>query len=213
LQLMTNLWLGPNAHIVHYPLREGAVVNIVAIVDDPWRGAADGDFWRQAGDPRELQGHFAHWCAEARDLIGSVPEWRRWPLFDRNPVTRWSVERVVLLGDAAHPVLPFLAQGAVMAIEDAAVLAPLLMTADNAAAAFRHYAELRQARVKRVQTLSASNGRAFHMEWPLSLGRDAVVAAQGVRGHLDRLDWLYGHDAAPDGQLGLLPQPGQSGAH
>lgn len=85
-----------------------------------------------------------------------------------------------------------------MAIEDAAILAPLLMTEPDAESAFARYAAMRQARVERVRRISRSNGTIFHMEWPFTLGRDLTIAIQGPRAHLRRLDWLYGYDAAPD---------------
>jgi len=95
-------------------------------------------------------------------------------------------------------MLPFQAQGAAMAIEDAAILAPLLMTEPTAEAAFARFSAMRMKRVARVARLSARNGAFFHMEWPLSLGRDLVMKLQGRTGHLRRLDWVYGFDAAPE---------------
>src|SRR5690606_12514771 len=98
------------------------------------------------------------------------------------------------IGDAAHAMLPFQAQGAAMAIEDAAVLAPLLAASPNADHAFTRFAALRQERVKRVQDVSRSNGKVFHMGFPLSLARNTVIRMEGPRGHFKRLDWLYGYD-------------------
>jgi salicylate hydroxylase len=113
------LWLGPDAHLVHYPLRDGEAVNIVAVIKE--RIPQEG--WSRQGEAGILHAAFARWNAAARDLIACVPDWRGWSLFDREPLRRWGSGRTILLGDAAHPMLPFLAQGAAMAIEDAAVLA------------------------------------------------------------------------------------------
>ena len=116
-----------------------------------------------------------------------------WPLYTVETRT-WHSGNIGLIGDAAHAMLPFQAQGAAMGIEDAAVLAPLLMTEPTAEAAFARYEALRQARVARVPAPRAPMARIFHMPWPLSIARNLVIAAQGSTGHLRRLDWLYGYD-------------------
>ena len=120
----------------------------------------------------------------------------------------WSDGGVGLIGDAAHAMLPFQAQGAAMAIEDAAILAPLLMTEPDAASAFTRFTAMRRPRVDRVRKTSDFNGTAYHMEWPLTLGRNAVLLSQGSRGHLKRLDWIYGFDAAPEPPV---PPPDRTG--
>lgn len=127
-------------------------------------------------------------------LAASRDQWTPWAL---NTVTTdvWSRGRIGLIGDAAHAVVPFQAQGAAMGIEDAAVLAPLLMGTDQPELAFSHYAKRRQKRVKAVAALSAQNGRIFHMVWPFSWARNLVMATQGSRAHLKRLGWIYSYDA------------------
>lgn len=142
-------------------------------------------------------------------MAAAGDNWGYWPLATVTIGQLFS-GGVGLVGDAAHAMVPFQAQGAAMAIEDAAILAPLLMTEPTAESAFTRYAALRRPRVERVQKLSASNGFAFHMEWPFTLGRDAVIAAQGATGHLRRLDWLYGYDAAPEPQM---PNPRRATPH
>ena len=125
---VANLWLGERAHIVHYPLRGGSMVNVVALVEDSWRGngeSSDPNFWDHEGDWKFLANRFKDWSREAHEVIRPGDSWLRWPLFDRPPIPSWSRGRVALLGDAAHPMLPYLAQGAAQAIEDAKVLADM----------------------------------------------------------------------------------------
>jgi salicylate hydroxylase len=132
------------------------------------------------------------------DAIMAAAEgnWSFWPL---NTVTapRWHAGGIGLVGDAAHAMLPFQAQGAAMALEDAAILAPLLVGEADAQAAFARFLSARHARVARVARTSAANGRIFHMEWPFSLGRDLVLALGGRQAHMKRLAWLYGYDPTP----------------
>ena len=146
LRLETSLWLGHKAHLVHYPLRGGSVVNVVAVTEDSWRGAEAGDFWSAAGDGAALVARFGRWHGQARAVVEAAREWRRWPLFDRHPVTRWTFSRVALLGDAAHPLLPFLAQGAAQAIEDAHALGRAFAVHGEVAAALQSYERERTAR-------------------------------------------------------------------
>jgi salicylate hydroxylase len=188
----TGLWLGPGAHLVHYPLRGGALVNIVAIVAD----ARAGEGWDAAAQPDEVMSHFADWAEPARELVAQPASWARWALYDRSPDPTWpSSGRVTLLGDAAHPMLPFLAQGAAMAIEDAAVLTRCLSDPrhDVAGALARYRAE-RAPRVGRVQTEARRNGEIFHLSGPLALVRDAGLAVIGPGGLMARYDWLYGFE-------------------
>ncbi len=192
LRLQTNLWLGPKAHLVHYPLRSGSIVNVVAITEDAWRGDDDKDFWAVRGDPEAVTRRFAKWHRDARDLVGAVTEWRRWPLFDRNPVTRWSVDRVVLLGDAAHPVLPFLAQGAALAIEDAQALANAAVAhGGDIRSLISTYEKARIARAATVNTASRRQGSIYHLPGALGLARDFAMRSMGPERLMSRLDWLY----------------------
>lgn len=204
----TSLLWASGYHAVTYPLPHRNQVNVVLFGRVPEAQLRSETAPHQPDLPWSLR-RSAQFEA-LFDAAGS--SWGFWPCSAVETAT-WSRGSIGLIGDAAHAMLPFQAQGAVMAIEDAAVLAPLLMTAPDAASAFARYATLRQSRVRRVQMQSVNNGRAFHLEWPFSLARDAVVAAQGPRGHLDRLDWLYGHDATEGGSLAPMPQPGQAGAH
>jgi len=129
-------------------------------------------------------------------LAAAGDSWTPWPLYTID-TPDWHDGNVGLLGDAAHAMLPFQAQGAAMGIEDADVLAALLVSQPSAETAFQKYHHIRRRRVARVARISATNGRIFHLPWPLSIARNMVIALQGSRGHLRRLAWLYGHDSRP----------------
>ncbi|MCW5721481.1 MAG: FAD-dependent monooxygenase [Devosia sp.] len=177
-----SVFFGSGHHLVCYPLPHRRQVNLALFV--PGRSA---DKLQTLPTIRIGAGPAAVLMAAAAD------SWTPWPL---NTVTTpvWHRGNIGLLGDAAHAMVPFQAQGAAMGIEDAAVLAPLLVKNEAAEPALARYARIRQPRVARVAALSASNGRIFHMVWPLSQARDTVMRLQGPRAHLDRLGWIYGHD-------------------
>ena len=193
--LETSLWLGAKAHLVHYPLRRGTLVNAVAIVADGWRGPESGDPWAQDGDAAVLATRFAPWHASARALVAAAPAWRKWPLFDRPPLANWNAGRVALLGDAAHPMLPFLAQGAAQAIEDAAILGLAFAGAADVAAALAAYSAARAPRAARVQQASRRQGLIYHLAGPGAVARDLALAWLGPQKLAARSDWLYGFDA------------------
>ncbi len=192
----TTLLLGPGYHAVCYPLPHRKQVNIAMFVKE---AASRLD---PANPPKEPKLPWAAMPSPAFDAIMSLGRgnWGYW-IVDTVEAEEWYDGGIGLVGDAAHAMLPFQAQGAAMAIEDAAILAPLLMTEPDAGDAFRRYAAMRQPRVERVRRVSNSNGFAFHLEWPFSLGRNAVLRAEGPRGHLKRLDWLYSFDAAPEAAI------------
>jgi len=186
----TSLWLGKRAHLVHYPLRGGSVVNVVAIVEEDFRADSE-NFWSSPGDPTFVEARFAHWHKSARDLLAAASNWRKWPLFDSDPLTSWTAGRVALLGDAAHPMLPFLAQGAAQAIEDAAALGAALGRDRNIERALAAYQAARQARATRVQLESRRQGKIYHLGGPAALARDLAFHALGGARLLCRYDWLY----------------------
>ena len=166
-----NLWLGRDAHLVHYPVRGGSLINVVAIIRDDWREPGWNAPGQRARYPRPLSlrraGRRRPACCSA-----APQHWHKWALYDRAPPARWGKGPVTLLGDAAHPMLPYLAQGAAMAIEDAAVLAQRLAdTPDDPAGAMRRYERQRRARTARAQRAARRNGHG------LSHGRRRGVAA------------------------------------
>jgi salicylate hydroxylase len=185
-----NLWLGLDSHLVHYPVKSGALVNIVAIVNDEWREPG----WHASGDGDELLRNFARfsWTERARDLLRVPQRWQKWALYDRSGPPGSGTGAVTLMGDAAHPALPFLAQGGALAIEDAAVLAATLSKGlDNPARALRAYERERRKRTARVQKLARKQGGIYGMTGPEALVRNLVMRMKGGQKLLTRYDWLY----------------------
>jgi salicylate hydroxylase len=186
--------MGPGRHVVTYPLRGGRLVNFVAVER---REAWVGEGWMRPDDPAGLRGAFAGWEPRVTALLGAVDETFLWGLFDHPPLPAWTRGRLALLGDACHPMLPFLAQGATMALEDAWALAAELDAAPDLAGGLAAYAARRQPRAARVQRASARNGRVFHLGGPaariahLGLGMASRLAPEAP---LARFDWLYGAD-------------------
>ena len=221
------VWLGPDLHVVHYPVRGGEWLNVVGIVHagaSQQRTEADGDDtnpdaarvamgdamgdaardamvdaardpadWSQRTSAAHLRSALQGMCAPLQDLIQAMDRWQRWELCDRAPLRgaqQMAGGRVALLGDAAHPMLPYLAQGAGMAIEDAAQLGTVLADEGrDAATALRAYAERRWRRNARVQARAVRNGAIFHARGPVRIGRDIAMKASGER--LLDLPWLY----------------------
>ncbi|MCC6889081.1 MAG: FAD-dependent monooxygenase [Hyphomicrobiales bacterium] len=184
-----NLWLGRHAHLVHYPVRGGGMINLVAILRDRWREPG----WSAAGERAEIVERFAAamWHGAARELVEAAPSWLKWALYDCPPFTGWGSGPVTLLGDAAHPMLPFLAQGAAMAIEDAAVLAASLAATEDPATALRRYEAQREARTARTQRAARRNGIIYHMGGAEAFLRALALAAMRGSGLLRHYDWLY----------------------
>jgi salicylate hydroxylase len=186
-----HLWLGRGSHLVHYPVKAGAMINIVAIAAD----AQPSHGWSTAAPPDEVLARFASdsWARPARDLLALPERWLKWPLYDRPARPQRGRGAMTLLGDAAHPMLPFLAQGAAMAIEDAAVLAgALAATPDDAPAALRRYEQARAARTARVWRAARLNDTVYHLPWPASAARDFAMGRMGGERLLAHYDWIYG---------------------
>ena len=190
------LWLGQGAHLVHYPVKAGTLINIVAIVDDRW----DKPGWSEPGDPKEIAARFAswRWSKLAREVIGAPQRWHKWALYDLPPLKRWGDGPVTLIGDAAHPMLPFLAQGAAMAIEDAAVLAAAFArTPDDAPGAMRRYERQRRRRTRKAQRGARRNSRVYHLSTAEALMRNLTLRTLGGKMLLRSYDWLYDWRALP----------------
>ena len=187
------LWMGPKAHLVAYPISSARRINVVAIVPGTWNRPG----WSAPGVANEIKAAFSQaWPATARMLIGAVDEWRRWALFTVPDIGSWSEGSIALLGDAAHAMLPFAAQGAGMAIEDAAVLAKALSASagentSDIPAALKRYGRARRARVLRVQRAARRSGQIYHLTGPLALARDLSIRALGPNRLLARQDWIY----------------------
>ena len=187
------LWMGPKAHLVAYPISGARRINVVAIVPGTWNRPG----WSAPGDANEIKAAFSQqWPATARMLIGAVDEWRRWALFTVPDIGDWNDGAIALLGDAAHAMLPFAAQGAGMAIEDAAVLAKTLSACagENTAgipAALKRYGRLRRARVLQVQRAARRSGQIYHLTGLFALARDLGIKALGPNRMLARQDWIY----------------------
>ncbi len=184
------LWMGANAHLVIYPISAGKQVNVVAVTSGRWREPG----WSAPADPAEVTAQFTspQWCATAQAMVQAVPQWRKWALFTLPEQIAWSSGATALLGDAAHAMLPFAAQGAGMAIEDAAVLAFCIAARPgDIPAALQRYAQLRRPRVTRVQRTARRNGRIYHLGGPLAIARDAIMRLIGGKRLIARQDWIY----------------------
>ncbi|MCE1250105.1 MAG: FAD-dependent monooxygenase [Comamonadaceae bacterium] len=188
-------WLGPRLHVVQYPLRGGALQNLVAIIEGP--APVDLDGWDHSANAADLEAALAGTCSALQDAVRGVPEagsgWRLWPLADRPPLqspAQMARGLVALIGDAAHPMRPYMAQGAGMAIEDAVELQSALSMHDlDLDLRLRRYALNRWQRNARVQAQSERNGRIFHAQGPLRWARDASLRLLGA--HLLDKPWLY----------------------
>jgi salicylate hydroxylase len=186
----TTIWLRPNAHVVHYPVRGGAELALVAIFDD----ADLGQSWAHTVDPSVIATRARAYPAPLRDLLTRATSWRQWSLYQPSGPIRWIENRIALIGDAAHPPLPFLAQGGVMALEDATVLAALMSNASNeeVPARLAEFERIRRPRTTRVMEASARNGRAYHHDGLMRRARNAVLTAMPPHLFIRQYDWLYG---------------------
>jgi salicylate hydroxylase len=187
-------WNGRGGHVVTYPLRCGEILNFVGALErDDWRVES----WTEAGTIEECSRDFADWHPDIQTMIHAIETPFKWALLGREPLPRYSIGRATLLGDAAHPTLPFLAQGANMAIEDAMILARCLAEYPDVATALRHYDAARLARTAAIVRGSNDNARRFH--------NPALTQADTAAAYIDRewtpekvrerYDWLYDYDA------------------
>jgi len=189
-------WAGEKVHLVIYPLRGGELYNLVAV----FHSNRYEEGWDSFGDPTELNERFAKTCEPVRTLLGKIESWRMWVLCDRPPIKQWSRGRITLLGDAAHPMLQYLAQGACMAIEDAVCLANTIedMHGDFAAA-FQAYQQARYLRTGRVQIMARVYGEFYHASGVARELRNMMLGARTPEQSYEAMEWLYGEDMSPTG--------------
>lgn len=191
------VWFGPGASVVHYYIRGGSVVNWVAMFEsEQWAEES----WTARGDRQEMLDRFADWHPTIRALLAGSPDLLKWGLFDRDPLPQWSRGRATLMGDACHPMLPYLAQGACMAIEDGyAVAAALSKGRDDVPAALRRYEDQRRERTARVQLTARARAVENHTrDEAVMRARDerfAKLRAEAAKGkHAYGIEWIYEHD-------------------
>jgi len=183
------LWGGPKTHLVHYPLRRGQVYNLVVV----FHSSRYEEGWDTYGDPGELQERFQGQRPEVLEFLAMVNAWKMWVLCDREPIRGWSKGRVVLLGDAAHPMLQYLAQGACMAAEDAVVLANQLEASKgDHQAAFQAYEQERYLRTARVQLTARFYGEVYHAVDVRRDLRNSLLKSATPEGAMNGPGWLYG---------------------
>jgi 2-polyprenyl-6-methoxyphenol hydroxylase-like FAD-dependent oxidoreductase len=193
LEVNASMWWGPDHHFVHYYVGEGArYLNWVAIGRGEWRIES----WTARGEIADALQEFAGWHPQVAAIISAAEFTNRWALYDRDPLPNWSIGRVTLLGDAAHAMLPYMAQGAGQSIEDAAVLAKCLERVDlnDVTAALRRYEEIRRPRASRCQAGSRANGVNYHLpDGEEQRRRDSNLSSSSTA-PLPQNSWLYGHD-------------------
>ena len=183
------IWVGPNCHLVHYPLRGGEQYNVVVTFhsrgQEEW-GVTDGS-------AEEVQSYFQGICPQARQLIDLPKTWKRWATADREPIGQWSFGRVTLLGDAAHPTTQYMAQGACMAMEDGVTLGEALRVNNNDfIKAFDLYQRSRVARTARIVLSSREMGRIYHAKGVERLVRNDLWKGRTPERFYDAMEWLYG---------------------
>jgi 3-hydroxybenzoate 6-monooxygenase len=183
------LWGGEKTHLVHYPLRRGELFNLVAV----FHSDRYEEGWDTFGDPDELHARFAEKCEPVRTLLKKVNAWKMWVLCDRPAIKQWTHGKITLLGDAAHPMLQYLAQGANMALEDAVCLAEQLeANGDDYATAFQKYQDVRYLRTARVQLMARVFGEIYHASGVNRELRNQALSDWTAKGGVD-MEWLYGH--------------------
>jgi 2-polyprenyl-6-methoxyphenol hydroxylase-like FAD-dependent oxidoreductase len=186
------VWAGPNCHLVHYPLRNGEQYNLVVTFH-----SRDKETWSvREGSKDEVLSYFTGIGQLPRQLLHTPSSWKRWSTADRDPIPAWGSGRVTLLGDAAHPMLQYLAQGACMALEDAVTLGEAVRHCDfDMPAAFRLYQQSRIARTARVVLSAREMGRLYHARGVERLVRNDLWKGRSAHGFYDALEWLYGWKA------------------
>jgi len=184
-----HLWLGPDVHVVHYPVSAGHAMALVVIFDD----VPIAEDWTTPRDRVWMRARTGAFAPLLKELLARPEQWRTWPLATLAARPKFAVGRMALLGDAAHPILPFFAQGGVMALEDAVVIAEALARErTDPARAFKTYEQQRRGRVRRVARASEKNGRIYHLGGALATARDFALTKVSGERFMRRFDWLYG---------------------
>jgi salicylate hydroxylase len=199
VEVSTEIWLGPGRHFVNYFVSGRRLINFVAVVEqDSWTRES----WTDHGDKADALAAFDGWHPQVRGLLEAVDQTFVWALFDRAPLDRWSKGRVTLLGDACHPMLPFMAQGAAQAIEDGATLTACLVEGgSDPVRALERYERLRIPRTARLQMMSADNKTRYHLpDGPAQRERDARMSSSPAGWSLESVAWIYQHDAGTIGR-------------
>jgi salicylate hydroxylase len=195
LEVTAQIWMGPGQHFVHYFVQDCRLLNVVAAVEqDTWTRES----WTDRGDVGDWLAAFEGWHPQLHELLRALDETFIWALFDRAPLERWSSDRVTLVGDACHPMLPFMAQGAAQALEDGATLAACLARTvpPNVPESLRLYEALRRPRASRLQAMSAGNKVRFHLpDGPDQRARDTLMASGSTDFSIKAVEWIYAHDA------------------
>jgi salicylate hydroxylase len=198
LEVTAQIWMGPHAHFVHYFVQQRRLVNFVAIFEqEEWTQES----WTDRGEVSGALAAFAGWHPQLHEIMRAVDETFIWALFDRPPLPRWSKGRATLLGDACHPMLPFMAQGAAQGLEDGATLTACLLHDADVPRALERYERLRLPRASKIQAMSSENKRRFHLpDGPDQEERDERMASGSTDFALKAVEWIYSHDARhPEG--------------
>lgn len=200
--MSTGVWIAPGAHIVHYPVRQGREIAVVVIRQESWTqngemvGAREelpwaGPSWSEPVEASGLETVLRGFAPLLRDFLWQGSDWRRWALFEAPALPRWSSGRMTLLGDAAHPVMPFLAQGGCLALEDAATLAATVAAGGEIPTVLAAYEAARRPRSDRIAAASRRNGQIFHLSGIAATARDAVLRVLPGERVMAQYDWVY----------------------
>ena len=181
---------GPKAHFVSYPIKGGKQLNMVCIVQSD-QNAKGENRWSAPATSADVLAHLPNWSSTIKTLIKRTNEWQRWPLYTIAPVSPWTNNTTALIGDAAHAMVPFVAQGGAMAIEDAAVLAHAIATQPDTSKAFKAYESARKARVTKVWQEAMANGKRYHMSGLTAIARNVGLKAIGGERMANRYNWIY----------------------
>jgi salicylate hydroxylase len=190
----TGLWMAPNAHLVHYPVRAGKLINVVAVIEERW--AKKEERWTCDADANTLTAIFEKWDPRIAGIVAAADDWRKWTLYDMPPLKRWMKGTALLVGDAAHPVPPFLAQGGALAIEDAVVLARTLERCNGDVwDGFVEYEKVRIERTARMRYESRKMGNIYHMGGLSRRVRNFLLSRSSEEKLLQNFDWIYSFNA------------------